>query len=173
VSMQMLPRAQSGFHLRRGVLRRLAQEALRNFDVRPADPGLACSSLSGGNQQKVLMAKWLQTKPAFLIVHEPTQGVDVGAREEIYRVVREAAEGGMAVLCASSDHEQLAALCDRVVVFRQGRVGPELAGDQLRKETISQACYASFSEAESSGAQLDAIVSGHEPAPTPTLEGKS
>jgi ribose transport system ATP-binding protein len=170
VSMQVLPKARTGFHLKRKELRRMSVDALRNFDVRPADPTLPCSSLSGGNQQKVLMAKWLQTQPAFLILHEPTQGVDVGAREEIYRVVREAADAGMAVLCASSDHEQLAALCDRVVVFRQGRIGPELTGDRLRKDAISQACYAT--PAESAGAELGAIVVDHG-AITQNPEGKS
>ena len=142
VSMQVLDRFQSGPLLRRRRMARESREVLSRFDVRPADPLLACSSLSGGNQQKVLMAKWLQTRPTLLLVHEPTQGVDVGAREEIFSVLRAAANDGMSVVCASSDYEQLSMICDRVLVFRQGRVAAELFGNQLTKESISECCYA-------------------------------
>jgi ribose transport system ATP-binding protein len=148
VSMQVLDGASAGLHLRRSQLRTRSARALRDFDVRPPNPDLNCGSLSGGNQQKVLMAKWLQTKPALLIVHEPTQGVDIGAREEIYRVLRQAADDGMAILCASTDHEQLATLCDRVAVFRQGRIATQLTGDRLTKQAISQECYASTNGSE-------------------------
>ena len=119
-----------------------ARTVLSSFEVRPNDPTLPCSSLSGGNQQKVLMAKWLQTRPSLLMVHEPTQGVDVGAREEIFAVLRSATAEGMAVLCASSDHEQLALICDRVLVFRQGRIVTELTGARVTKEIISEESYA-------------------------------
>jgi ribose transport system ATP-binding protein len=116
--------------------------------VRPSNPSLPCGNLSGGNQQKVLMAKWLQTRPRLLIVHEPTQGVDVGAREEIFRLLRDAAAGGTAVLCASSDHEQLAALCDRVAVLRQGSIATELVGSAVTKQAISETCYQSLPTSE-------------------------
>jgi ribose transport system ATP-binding protein len=76
------------------------------------------------------------------LLHEPTQGVDVGAREEIFALLRQAAANGAAVLVASSDHEQLAAVCHRVVVIRSGRVGPVLRGDDLSTHAISAACYA-------------------------------
>jgi ribose transport system ATP-binding protein len=142
VSMQTLDTDQTGLLLRRRRMREEARKVLGSFDVRPNDPTLPCSSLSGGNQQKVLMAKWLQTRPALLMVHEPTQGVDVGAREEIFAVLRSAAAEGMAVLCASSDHEQLASICDRVLVFRQGRIVAELTGSQVTKEVISEQSYA-------------------------------
>jgi ribose transport system ATP-binding protein len=123
-------------------MREEARKVLSSFDVRPNDPSLPCSSLSGGNQQKVLMAKWLQTRPTVLMVHEPTQGVDVGAREEIFSVLRSATAEGMGVLCASSDHEQLALICDRVLIFRQGRIVAELTGEQISKERISELSYA-------------------------------
>ena len=89
--------------------------------MRPNDPGRNYQSLSGGNQQKALVAKWMQTEPQLLLLHEPTQGVDVGAREQIFRMLSAAAEGGMSILCASSDYEQLAAICDRVLVLGNGR----------------------------------------------------
>lgn len=142
VSMQTLRTYQQGPFLRRKKMREEARKVLSSFDVRPNDPTLPCSSLSGGNQQKVLMAKWLQTRPTVLMVHEPTQGVDVGAREEIFSVLRSATAEGMGVLCASSDHEQLALICDRVLIFRQGRIVAELTGDQISKERISELSYA-------------------------------
>jgi ribose transport system ATP-binding protein len=148
VSMQTLDTFQRGPFLRRGLMRTEARRVLSSFDVRPNDPTLPCSSLSGGNQQKVLMAKWLQTRPDLLMVHEPTQGVDVGAREEIFAVLRSSPAEGMAVLCASSDHEQLALICDRVLVFRQGRIVAELTGAQVTKEVISEQSYAIADETD-------------------------
>jgi ribose transport system ATP-binding protein len=141
VSMQVLDKFQRGPFLNRARLSNEVRTVLNRFDVRPADPNLTCSSLSGGNQQKVLMAKWLQTRPSVLLIHEPTQGVDIGAREEIFAVLRSAAAEGTTILCASSDHEQLALLCDRVLIFARGRISAELTGDQITKETISELCY--------------------------------
>jgi ribose transport system ATP-binding protein len=122
-------------------MRRDARELLERFDVRPPDPRVKYQSLSGGNQQKAMLAKWLQTKPSLLLLHEPTQGVDVGARQQIFQLMRRAAADGAAVVCASTDYEQLAAICDRVVVFGRGRVAHELVGDQVTKERIATQCY--------------------------------
>ena len=88
-----------------------------------------------------MLAKWLQTRPRLILLDEPTQGVDVGAREEVYAAVRAAAADGSGVLCASSDHEQLAALCHRVLVFRHGKIAHVLQGDDVDKNTISRHCY--------------------------------
>jgi ribose transport system ATP-binding protein len=98
-------------------------------------------SLSGGNQQKALLAKWMQTEPHLLLLHEPTQGVDVGARVQIFRMLSAAAEGGMAIICASSDYEQLAAICDRVLVIGNGQVVRELTGEDVAKERIAEQVY--------------------------------
>ena len=122
-------------------MQRDARKLLEQFDVRPPDPRLTYGSLSGGNQQKAMLAKWLQTKPSLLLLHEPTQGVDVGARQQIFQLTRKAAADGAAVMCVSTDYEQLAAVCDRVVVFGRGRVARELAGDQLTEERIAEQCY--------------------------------
>src|ERR1700716_3777299 len=88
-----------------------------------------------------MLAKWLQTAPSLLLLHEPTQGVDVGARQQIFQLTRKGAPAGTGVVCVSTDHDQLAAVCDRVVVFGRGRVGRELTGDQVTKERIAEQCY--------------------------------
>jgi ribose transport system ATP-binding protein len=115
-----------------------AAQLLDDFDVRPRDPDAEYASLSGGNQQKVLLAKWLQTKPQILLLHEPTQGVDIGAREQIFNLLREEARRGTTIICASSDHEQLAAICDRVLVFGRGRIARELTGGEVTKARIAE-----------------------------------
>jgi ribose transport system ATP-binding protein len=143
VSLPRLPDYFLGARLRRKTMQRTTGRLLDEYDVRPAEPGYDYGSLSGGNQQKVLMAKWLQGEPRFLLLHEPTQGVDVGARQQIFETVRAAAARGACVLVASSDYEQLATICDRVLVFARGHVARELRGDDVTKERITEQCYAS------------------------------
>ena len=97
------------------------------------------SALSGGNQQKVVLARWLRMDPKLLILDEPTQGVDVGAKADIHARVDEAASRGTAVLVVSTDHEELVRLCHRVLVLRRGRVVEELTGGQLDNDLITAA----------------------------------
>jgi ribose transport system ATP-binding protein len=118
-----------------------ASQTAMDFDVRPRAPTLKLSAFSGGNAQKVLLAKWLRLNPRLLLLDEPTQGVDVGARQQLWTAIRTAANRGTVVLCASSDHEQLAQLCDRVLVFSRGRVVAGISGPALTKETIAARCY--------------------------------
>ena len=98
------------------------------LDIRPPRPAMVVGKLSGGNQQKVLLAKWLATEPQLLLLHEPTQAVDVGARAALIATIHEAAARGCAVLVAGCDENELALLCDRVLVFRNGQVAEELSG---------------------------------------------
>ncbi|ADB50514.1 sugar ABC transporter ATP-binding protein [Conexibacter woesei] len=102
----------------------------------PRDPVRA---LSGGNQQKVLFARWLFSKPKVLIADEPTRGVDLGAKAAIYELIRELADEGIAVVVISSEHEELIGLSDRVLVMRGGRVVRELADDQITEDNIVSA----------------------------------
>ena len=118
-----------------------ARKALLDQNVVPPEPMMDFQALSGGNQQKVVLAKWLQGEPRLLLVHEPTQGVDIGARLAVFRTVREAAAQGMSVVCASSDYEQLEAICDRVLVFGNGGITCELTGDDMFKDRIMERCY--------------------------------
>jgi ribose transport system ATP-binding protein len=114
---------------------------LHDFDVRPPQPGKIFGTLSGGNQQKAIMGKWLSCRPNVLILHEPTQGVDVGARKQIFQQIRNATERGTAVLMVSLEYEDLAHLCDRVIVFRDGRMVSELSGASLTEDRIVEQCY--------------------------------
>jgi ribose transport system ATP-binding protein len=129
---------------RRAMVRR-ARELGGQYDVRPNQPEMNLDSLSGGNQQKVLLAKWLQTAPRLLLLDEPTQGVDVGARQQIYRAIDEASAQGTVVLCASTDYEQLAQLCDRVLVFARGAVARQIEGQAITKDNIAEQVYLSQS----------------------------
>ena len=117
------------------------EKLLAEYDVRPQDPDRVFSTLSGGNQQKVLLAKWFETHPKVLLLHEPTQGVDVGARAQIFRRIRDAAASGAAVLLATSEYEDLPFLCDRVIVFRGGRAVAELHGSSLTMERIVEQSF--------------------------------
>jgi ribose transport system ATP-binding protein len=118
------------------------QRWLERLDVRPPSPEAEIQSLSGGNQQKVVLARWLRRRPKVLVLDEPTQGVDVGAKAEIHQLVAEAARTGTAVLVISTDHQELARLCDRVLVLYAGEIvatpaAPALDADLLTSLTLS------------------------------------
>lgn len=112
------------------------------FDVRPAAPGTLFGKLSGGNQQKAILAKWLALKPQVLVLDDPTSGVDPAARQKIFELLREAASNGIGVLAFSKEPKQLAAFCSRVLVIREGSVASELTGDASDRQTIGRWCYA-------------------------------
>jgi ribose transport system ATP-binding protein len=120
--------------------RREVTELLKRFDVRPPDPTRPMGTLSGGNQQKAVLGKWLATNPRVLVLHEPTQGVDIGARKQIFALIREATDSGCAVILASLEYEDLAHLCDRVLVFQGGRVTSEIPRRELSEERIVERC---------------------------------
>src|SRR5262245_47539216 len=104
------------------------------FEVRPSNPKLPASSFSGGNQQKIVLAKWLQPSPSVLLLDEPTQGVDAGARKQILELICDAAASGMCVGMFSTDLEQLAAVCHRVLVLRGGEIVSEYSGQELTED---------------------------------------
>jgi ABC-type sugar transport system ATPase subunit len=108
----------------------------QRLQIRAAGPDQGTWQLSGGNQQKIVLAKWLRTRPRVLLLDEPTRGIDVGAKTEIYRIVRELAATGMAVVVVSSDLPEVTGLAHRVIVCRQGQVAGELAGADIAEEKI-------------------------------------
>jgi ribose transport system ATP-binding protein len=138
VTMTALPEHTSRGVLDRRGMRASARKLGEQFAVMPNDPALPLGALSGGNQQKVVMAKWLQRDPRVLLLDQPTQGVDVQARRQLFDAIAGAARRDTAVLVASADYEELAAIVDRLVVVARGQVVRILEGDELTKERIAE-----------------------------------
>ncbi len=117
--------------------RRESRDLMRRHSIKAASPDVPFSSMSGGNQQKAVLARWLRRAPRVLLLDEPTQGVDVMSRADIYQSIRGAAQEGCGVVVASSDLIELATLCDRVVVLRSGRVAGEVSGSELTANNLT------------------------------------
>lgn len=122
--------------LDRGALRRSAQSHAQRLGTRGGRLSQRVSSLSGGNQQKVALAKWLDTRPEVLLLDEPTRGVDIGAKQEIYQLIHNLAAEGRAILMISSEMPELIGLCHRILVMRQGRIVGALAGERATEGDI-------------------------------------
>jgi ribose transport system ATP-binding protein len=146
VTLPILGQFGGGLWLNRSAMRKRAAELNEGLDVRPRNPDALMSALSGGNQQKVVLSKWFQMAPKLVLLDEPTQGVDVGAREQVFGEIRTIAGQGAAIVCASSDHEQLAAICDRVLVLSRGRIVASLQGKAISKAAIAESCYITAQE---------------------------
>ena len=116
-------------------------QLVADFQVRPPRPEQRFGSFSGGNQQKIMFAKWLRNTPALLLLEEPTQGVDIGAKAAIYQAIEAAAAAGAAVLVCSSDAKELLRLCQRVIVLRDGVKAEELSGENLTEHNLVLAGY--------------------------------
>lgn len=113
-----------------------AQSYVEKFGIRAASLAYELQYLSGGNQQKVYLSKWMDTQPEVLILNEPTRGIDVNAKSEIYHFVQSLAESGIACLVISSELEEIIGLCSRVLVMRAGKITGELTGEDINEETI-------------------------------------
>jgi ribose transport system ATP-binding protein len=126
-----------------------ALEALRAIDIgrtvglRPNDPHLPVEALSGGNQQKVVVGRWLATSRRVLIAEDPTAGVDVGAKSEIYQLISKALESGLTVIVVSTDFEEVAHICHRALVFSRGSIVAEISGKDLSTQALIHAASAS------------------------------
>ena len=130
-----------GWRLRHSEERRDALAAMGSFLVRAPSDQVPLATLSGGNQQKVVLARWLRRAPRVLLLDEPTQGVDVGARQEIYDLIRRSAADGAAVILVANDFAELARLCGRVVVLRQGRVVGEVVAPAIDSHRLTELAY--------------------------------
>ena len=126
-----------------------SREAANAYDIglsvglRPNDPDMPVEALSGGNQQKVVVGRWLATGRKLLVAEDPTAGVDVGARADIYRLIARALEAGLAVVVVSTDFEEIAHICHRALVFSRGKIVSELTGDSLTTQAVITAASAS------------------------------
>jgi ribose transport system ATP-binding protein len=124
-----------------GVVQRKAEQAetqqvISSLGIRAASMDVEVGRLSGGNQQKVLFGRWIMTKPRVLLMEEPTRGVDIGAKAEIYRIINAQAASGAAIILVSSDLPELIAMSDRVAVMRQGRLVAELEGSDITQQKL-------------------------------------
>jgi ribose transport system ATP-binding protein len=135
ISLASLPHLSRAGWMDRSRERVEAQQVTKDLDVRPADVSRVAETLSGGNQQKVVLARWLLGSTRVLLLDEPTRGVDVGARSEIYALIRRLADDGIGVVLVSSEVPEVLGLADRVLVMREGRVvheGPAEVLDEHR-----------------------------------------
>ncbi len=117
-------------------VRSLAHEMVKKLDVRLRDIDQTVESLSGGNQQKVVLAKWLSLKPKVLLLDEPTRGIDVVAKEEIYRLMEQLASDGVATLVISSEMQEVLGIADRIIVMHEGAIRGEVRKEQFSEETV-------------------------------------
>ena len=154
MALPVLNSFKSGPTLKWSAIKAHCAELGRAFDLRPARVDLNLGALSGGNAQKALLAKWLQTEPTVLMLDEPTQGIDVGARQKIFQELHKAARKGTAVIVASTDAEQLAQICQRVLVFSKGRIAKELTGEHITKDNITKETLSAVSPPHSNALEV-------------------
>jgi ribose transport system ATP-binding protein len=120
-----------------------ARQSIVDFSIKAISERQPFATLSGGNQQKAVVARWLRRRPKLLLLDEPTQGVDVEARAEIYRLVREAAAAGTSVIVVTSDFEELARVSDRIIVLSEGRIVDEIMGPEIDPSRVTEAVLSS------------------------------
>jgi ribose transport system ATP-binding protein len=116
--------------------RRTVDEMIRLLQIRVADTGAPSNALSGGNQQKVVIAKWLMNRPRIVLLNDPTRGIDVGTKQELYQLMRRLADDGAALVFYSTDYDELVGLCDRVAVMYDGRIARLLMGTEITDRNL-------------------------------------
>ncbi len=126
---------------RGGIIDRRAENAeidrmIELLAIKTASPGIPVGSLSGGNQQKVVIAKWLMAAPRIILLNDPTRGIDVGTKQEIYALLRQLAAEGAAIVLYSTDYDELIGCCDRVLVLYDGAVKRELVGEEITEHAL-------------------------------------
>jgi rhamnose transport system ATP-binding protein len=126
----------------------LALESVAQFQIRTSSVEQVAGKLSGGNQQKVVLGKWLATKPHVLIMDEPTRGIDIGAKSEIHRLMSELAQQGLAILMISSELPEIMGMSDRILVMREGAIVAAFARAEATQETIATAMMSASADAE-------------------------
>ncbi|MBA2679499.1 MAG: sugar ABC transporter ATP-binding protein [Ktedonobacteraceae bacterium] len=136
ITINAMPQLSVGGFLKRYALQRTAQKQVDDLSIRLASLDQPVVSLSGGNQQKVVLARWLTLKPSVLILDEPTRGVDVGAKAEIYRIMSQLADTGVAILMISSELPEIVGMSDRILVMREGQIVADLPGRTTTQEEI-------------------------------------
>jgi ribose transport system ATP-binding protein len=129
--------------LRRRLEAAEAQIVMERFNVTPRDHRLPFRTFSGGNQQKILLSRALQSRPKVLVLHEPTQGIDMGAKKDLLREIRDiATTNGCAIVVCTTEYEDLEYLCDRVVILDEGQISAVLEGTAVTEDRILLECHA-------------------------------
>ncbi|MFG2888763.1 sugar ABC transporter ATP-binding protein [Streptomyces sp. NPDC048248] len=162
IALAALPRLSRFGLVSRPRIDRVVDTFVRRLNIKASGPHQKVGELSGGNQQKVLLARWLAMHPKVLLLDEPTRGIDIGAKAEVQRLIDELAEDGLGVLLISSDVEELIEGSDRVVVLKDGSVVGELTGDDVTEDDLMRA----IAEAAEDRRAGDAPIPRHGPAPS-------
>ncbi len=134
--LAVLSKISAGFFLRPSAEKRITRQRIEELAIRVSSPDQRARELSGGNQQKIIIARWLETDPKLLILHEPTRGIDVQTKMQIYQLVRDLAGRGLAVLIVTGDMLELIGLSDRIMVIYEGRIVGELPAAEASEERI-------------------------------------
>jgi ribose transport system ATP-binding protein len=136
LSFAALDRVSHGLIIDGAAEAKLIDEVIKVLGIRTAGTGIPVGALSGGNQQKVVIAKWLMNQPRIILLNDPTRGIDVGTKQEIYQLLRKLAEAGAAILFYSTDYDELIGCCDRVLVLYDGAVKRELVGAEITERAL-------------------------------------
>ena len=136
LTLASLKKFVSGLQIDRNRERTALDDAIREFDIRTGRKDILAGQLSGGNQQKLLLAKMMMLDPSIVIIDEPTRGIDVGTKEQIYQFIANLADDGKSIIVVSSEMPELIGICDRIVVMREGRVAGEVTGDRMTEHDI-------------------------------------
>ena len=139
ITLCTLRNALRGGVLDRGAEETMAVETVSRLGVKTAGTGAAITSLSGGNQQKCIIGRWLLTKPTVLLLDDPTRGIDVGAKAELYRLMRELCRDGLSIMLTSSELPELLTVSDRIVVLSEGRLTAEFSRAEATEQKIMEA----------------------------------
>jgi rhamnose transport system ATP-binding protein len=151
VTLPILPQLFPRFLVRAATERQVAVEHTKQFNVRMTGVDQEVGALSGGNQQKVVLAKWLAAGPRVLILDEPTRGIDIGAKVEVHRIISELAAGGLAIILISSDLPEVLAMSDRIIVLHEGQITAEIARADASQERVMFAATGNVGEGDSAG----------------------
>jgi ribose transport system ATP-binding protein len=136
LSFAALDKVSSAGFIDRAAEQRLIDEMVRLLAIRTAGIDIPVGALSGGNQQKVVIAKWLMRKPRIILLNDPTRGIDVGTKQELYQLLRQLADAGAAIIFYSTDYDELIGCCDRVLVLYDGAIKRELAGEEITERAL-------------------------------------
>jgi rhamnose transport system ATP-binding protein len=173
VTLPILPRLFPRLLVHASTERDVADEYTDQFRVRMTGVDQFVASLSGGNQQKVVLAKWLATKPSILILDEPTRGIDIGAKVEVHRIISELAASGLGIILISSDLPEVLAMADRIIVLHEGRVTAEISRQQATEERVMFAATGSADGGAAEGSSTDAApTAGIPPTSGPGSPGE-